>query len=66
MYFMDDLLLGIATLNTQIARVRELHNPIEVGVDYGDNYGDLGCPSCNKLYPCPTIQALDGETNDTN
>lgn len=44
-----------------IERVRELHKPIEIGVDYGDNYGALGCPICNELYPCATIKALDGE-----
>ena len=43
-----------------IKRVRELHKPVEIGTDYGDNYGDLGCPICNELYPCLTIKALDG------
>jgi len=35
-----------------IQRVRELH------YEYPDT-GD--CAGCNHIYPCPTIQALDGE-----
>lgn len=53
---------GLANKYKQaIQRVRELHKAIEVGTQYGDNFGDLGCPVCNELYPCPTIKALDGE-----
>lgn len=44
-----------------IARVRELHTPDES--DWNDEFNP--CPSCGDyglvLYPCPTIQALDGE-----
>ena len=45
----------------KIERVRELHKPVEIGGYYGDNYGDLGCPVCNELHPCKTIQALEGK-----
>ena len=57
----DSYELEIRYLDESIQRVRELHKPVEVGIDYGDNYGDLGCPVCNELYPCSTIKALDGE-----
>jgi hypothetical protein len=57
---------GIANEYKQaIERVREIHKPVEIGLYYGDNYGYLGCPVCDELYPCPTIQALDGTSNET-
>jgi hypothetical protein len=40
--------------NEALARVRELH------YEYPDT-GD--CAECNHIYPCPTIKALDGETD---
>lgn len=52
---------AVTMMGESIKRVRELHKAIEVGTQYGDNFGDLGCPVCNELYPCPTIKALDGE-----
>ena len=44
-----------------IQRVRELHKPFEDEVYIGKELGFI-CDHCyNEKYPCPTIQALDGE-----
>lgn len=37
-----------------IVRVRKLHKPVE-------NAGLTECDGCKWIYPCETIQALDGE-----
>lgn len=55
-------------LQSQVARVRELHKPVK------SLFGFVICETCLKdfpteypstysvvPYPCPTIQALDGE-----
>lgn len=36
-----------------VERVRKAHKPTEPNGDY--------CPQCGDVYPCPTIQALDGD-----
>ena len=48
-------LLGIVYDQERIIdRVRELHKPFNWE-------GLIFCDACDKLYPCPTIKALDGE-----
>jgi hypothetical protein len=50
-----------------VQRVRELHHPIEVKTENGEG---IYCSACWCLfcefpspYPCPTIKALEGESN---
>lgn len=50
----------IINMQKAIERVRELHKPM--GCDCAFHKKDeVWCKSCYKNYPCPTIQALDGE-----
>lgn len=62
--YLDAIRGNIEALANRIEAVRELHKPI----DFGD--GDQYCESCVEAfpwggesipYPCPTIQALEGE-----
>lgn len=54
----------VTELQSAIQRVRELHKPSEV---WAGNYECIecspnSCGCCSYVeYPCPTIQALDGE-----
>lgn len=43
-------------LESAIERVREMHKP-STGTMRSDTY----CVTCSDPYPCPTIEALDGE-----
>ena len=61
----------IQELETTLQRVRDLHAPEawEDDVDGTSGVGCAGCacPECGDVeaqgpYPCPTIQALEGET----
>jgi hypothetical protein len=45
------LLAELDRRGAAIERVRELH----------ERYADGTCFECGKDYPCPTIEALDGE-----
>ena len=42
-----------------IARVRELHTPYRIMLGHVPT--DTNCEGCRRVYPCPTIRALDGE-----
>jgi hypothetical protein len=63
--FVTELLSAqIASLNTEngalkaaVERVRALH----VGEQAFSGWsGAVICPTCNRLFPCPTIRALEG------
>ena len=42
-----------------IQRVRELHTPYRIMLGHVPT--DTNCEGCRRVYPCPTIRALDGE-----
>ena len=42
-----------------IQRVRELHTPYRIMLGHVPT--DTNCDGCRRVYPCPTIRALDGE-----
>lgn len=44
-----------------IQRVRELHKPSDILVRWKDLPPAPDCDHCEHRYPCPTIEALDGE-----
>jgi hypothetical protein len=52
-------------LTQAVARVREIHRPLD-----GDALGILDpeeiCKECSNDYPCPTIKALDGDSEPSN
>jgi hypothetical protein len=58
-------------LKASIERVRELHKEVDANDsvcgdpdccgEYIENW--TMCADCSSDYPCPTIQALDGEAN---
>jgi len=45
-----------------IRRVGELHIPYSIMM--GLIPTDTNCEGCNRVYPCPTMRALDGERDD--
>ena len=45
-----------------IARVRELHTPYRIMLGHVPT--DTNCEGCRRVYPCPTIRALDGDSDD--
>jgi len=51
-----------------VQRARELHQGVDVSAPCPDRKADctffhyaLACRQCGRLYPCPTIKALEGE-----
>ena len=45
-----------------IARVRDLHKPEPWCCTMCDGAEEKRCAECfNRIYPCPTLKALDGE-----
>lgn len=58
----DVLLLAhseVMTLKAADERVRELHNPLVKKAVF--DTVETFCIHCDHSYPCPTIEALDGE-----
>lgn len=51
----------IVELSKSIKRVRELHQIHYNGTACSCCEGENECVHCGWNYPCPTIQALDGE-----
>ena len=54
----DDLLAGVDYLRAALDRVKVLHRESHPG-EYGS-----ACKECAVTYPCATIRALEGETDE--
>ena len=48
-----------------IARVRELHGRHDPNCPYGEDCAGAGlCLACREEYPCATIRALNGDSDE--
>jgi len=55
----------IVQQQAQIARVRELHGRHDPNCPYGQDCAGAGlCLACREEYPCATIRALEGDSDD--
>ena len=54
-----------AMAEAEIQRVRELHGRHDPNCPYGEDCAGAGlCLACREEYPCATIRALEGDSDE--